>query len=150
MAGKAACGLITLGVIILIITILVGSSVDHAFGKGFLFCLIVAFKTVFIFLLKLFFLKTVVVVYFFLLCLFGKSGVRDIAIYDPETDDASRINGGETCDNETENVFLFSLVNWQQVRVGSALPTFEEIGPFNLTRKVCIFDRHIVVSENNL
>jgi hypothetical protein len=43
------------------------------------------------------------------------------------------------------NAFVFHLSNWDVVRTGApAKPVFEEVGPYNFSRKVCIFDRQLV------
>jgi hypothetical protein len=79
---------------------------------------------------------------------FGK-GIRDSALYRVETDNASQVGGGELCAEERVNAFMFHLSNWEQVRIGqSSTPVFEEVGPYNFTRTVCTFDRHLVPGSN--
>lgn len=79
---------------------------------------------------------------------FGK-GIRDSALYRSESDNASQLSGGEVCATEHVDAFVFHLSNWDVVRTGGgAKPLFEEVGPYNLTRTVCTFDRHVVAGSN--
>ena len=43
------------------------------------------------------------------------------------------------------NAYVWHVANWPAVRTGAGVrPALEEVGPFNFTREVCVFDRQLV------